>query len=483
MTRHADGERSPAAAGTVAVAVLVAALSAVVPGAGQLAAGRRRRSVPFLAFTVLSLAAAVAALLAGRERLLELVVQPGWLTAFIVVAGLSLVVRLVAAADAYGCVRPWFGRPVLPTAAGLVLLALVAGLLVVPHVALTRVALAQRDLVTDVFADEPVAPVEPGPLPSATVTTPGPSARPTAKPSPSASTAKITNATLGRDGRFTVLLLGSDAGPYRSGARTDTMVLVSIDPATRSAVMIGVPRNLAHVPFPPGPMQRQFPEGFDNIANAVYGYGTSHPSMFGHVKDPGATAVEQAVSAATGLEIDDWAMVDLDGVVGVVAALGGVTLDVPVEIKERVSPYVVGGPWISADIRPGRQHLTADEVYVYIRARHLDSDYQRMGRQRCVLAAIGDRLTGPRLITSYPSLAAVISRNVSTDIPRSRLPQLVRMGSRLSPSRVRALLLVPPLVDPRAPDYTLIRTLVRNALRGHLPASSAAATSLVAACD
>jgi LCP family protein required for cell wall assembly len=308
------------------------------------------------------------------------------------------------------------------------------------------------------------------PTPAATLTSKRPAA------------ATLPSSALGRDGRFTVLLLGSDAGPSRSGARTDTMVLLSIDPRRRTALMIGVPRNLARIPVPAGRMRDQFPDGFDNIANAVYGYGTSHPTWFGHVKDPGATATEQAVASATGLEIDDWAMVDLRGVVGVVNALGGVTMNIPESLSDRVSPYRDGGASISADIRRGHRHLTPDQVYVYIRSRHADSDYQRMRRQRCVLEAMGDQLTGPRLVSVYPALAGAVTHYVTTDIPRRRLPALVQLGSALRTSQVRTLLLVPPLVDPRNPDFEQIRTLVRNALAGHLPSSSTASTSLSAAC-
>jgi anionic cell wall polymer biosynthesis LytR-Cps2A-Psr (LCP) family protein len=175
-------------------------------------------------------------------------------------------------------------------------------------------------------------------------------------------------------------------------------------------------------------------------------------------------------------------MVDLRGVVGVVSALGGVTLQVPEELSDRVSPYLDGHPSISADIKPGRQHLTPDEVYVYIRSRHADSDYQRMRRQRCVLEAMGSQLTGSRLLTVYPNLAGAISHFVTTDIPRSRLPALVQLGASMRTSRVETLLLVPPVVDPRNPDFGRIRALVHDALAGHLPASSTAAASLAAAC-
>jgi len=462
-------------------------LSAVLPGAGQLFAHRRRRALPFLIFTLATPGLGLWAVMVGRVQLLQLAVQPRWLMGAVAVAAVSLAVRVYAAVDAYGCVRPLVARPVGSSVAGVVALTLLVGVLAVPHVQAARVALAQRDLVTQVFSEEPVQPVEPGDVPSAsdpaTASRTG-STSPTRSGSTSARpTGVLSNAALGRDGRFTVLLLGSDAGPSRTGARTDTMVLLSIDPRTRSAVMIGVPRNLQHIPFPAGRMHDQFPQGFDDLANAVYGYGTAHPTWFGDVKDPGATAVEQAVAQATGLEIDDWAMVDLRGVVGVVSALGGVTLDVPEALSDRVSPYLDGGPSISAEIDPGHQHLTPDQVYVYIRSRHADSDYQRMRRQRCVLEGMGRELTGPELLGIYPTLARAVSRYVTTDIPRSRLPALVQLGSTLRTSKVSTLLLVPPLVDPRNPDYGRIRTYVRDALSGELPASSTASANLSDACS
>ena len=94
---------------------------------------------------------------------------------------------------------------------------------------------------------------------------------------------------------------------------------------------------------------------------------------------------------------------------------------------------------------------------------------------------MGDQLTGPSLVSVFPGLAGAVSKYVSTDIAKSRLPQLVGLGATLNTSRVRTLLLTPPLIDPRTPDYTLIRSLVRGALAGHLPASNSG-SSLSATC-
>ena len=77
-------------------------------------------------------------------------------------------------------------------------------------------------------------------------------------------TGASTSGELGQP-RLNVLLLGSDAGPDRTGARTDTMMVASIDTRTAGHTLIGLPRNIEHAPFPPGtPMAARFPDGFHN---------------------------------------------------------------------------------------------------------------------------------------------------------------------------------------------------------------------------
>ncbi len=453
--------------------MLAATLSVVIPGAGQLFAGRSRRAIGYLIFSALLVAIVVAGMVAGVRRVMSLVVQPSWLMAGLVLILISAAVRIVAAVDAYRLVRPANPQPRASAAVGIVAVSVIAVASLVPHEIAARLVWAQHNLVTSVFPSTlptPVRPDSPGEAAGGVLTTAAP--EPDAGPNPSASgtgapggpSLTVTHDLWGTDGRYTVLLLGSDAGPGRVSARTDTMMLLTISKKDRSAVLIGIPRNLEHIPFVKGLMQERFPDGFDDLANAVYRYGLDHPSLFPGAHDPGASALEQAIVAATGLEIDNWAMVNLAGVVGVADALGGLTLDVPKAVSDVLSPYEPGMPSISASIPAGTQHLTPDELYIYVRTRHADNDYERMGRQRCVMAAIGKELTGPRLLTAYPQIADAIIHNVSTDIPQAWLPDLVSLGSELNLARVRTLLLVPPRVDTTNPDYPKIREFVHDAI-------------------
>ena len=58
--------------------------------------------------------------------------------------------------------------------------------------------------------------------------------------------------------------------------------------------------------------------------------------------------MKQTIGQLVGLPIDYYVMVDFRGFHGLVDALGGVTLDIPHAVLDRVSPYEKGGEWISA---------------------------------------------------------------------------------------------------------------------------------------
>ena len=87
--------------------------------------------------------------------------------------------------------------------------------------------------------------------------------------------------------RLNILLVGSDAGPDRTGARTDTMMMASIDTATARTTLFALPRNIGYAQFPPGtPMAEQFSTGFHDPAdplsgnyllNAIYAWASTTP--------------------------------------------------------------------------------------------------------------------------------------------------------------------------------------------------------------
>ena len=138
----------------------------------------------------------------------------------------------------------------------------------------------------------------------------------------------------GQAGRYNILLMGGDAGKDRTGLRPDSMTVASVDAETGRTVLISLPRNLEHVPFPASsPLHKKFPKGYSCadhscMLNAVYTYAMGHKDLYPGVRNPGAQATKEAIEGGTGLKINYWALIDLKGFEALVDAVGGITIDV-----------------------------------------------------------------------------------------------------------------------------------------------------------
>jgi polyisoprenyl-teichoic acid--peptidoglycan teichoic acid transferase len=389
--------------------LVAALLSCLVPGAGQLYLGERRRGTVMLAITVLCLAAAVG-LWSEPTAVSRMLVQPRSLLALLVADAGLLVFRLVAVLDAYllatrsgrrapGAMAGWHRG----AAAGLVaIMALTAA----PHAAAAYYDLQAYDLLSSVFSGED----------------PQWQARDRARHE--SGNGLVTAVP----GRVTVLLIGGDAGPGRRGLRTDTMIVTSLELATGKVSLFGLPRNLVQVPLPDGPAADFFGECrcFPRLLNELYAFAEDErPDLFPHSRRPGIAAVAGVAEELLGLPIDHYALVDLLGFVDVVDALGGVTVNNAKPLHIEIDRLGRAGSQPAFELRPGRRRLNGFTALAYSRSRETTSDYDRMQRQRCVLGSLARQTQPAELLRAFPRLVKVLKRSVVTDIPASRLPGLI----------------------------------------------------------
>ena len=284
--------------------------------------------------------------------------------------------------------------------------------------------------------------------------------------------------------RVNVLLIGSDAGADRIGVRTDSILLASIDTHSGDAVIFGLPRNLQHVPFTPGtPMAEQYPEGYwcpdqSCLLNAEWQYGVqsaadpSSPaySYYKKFKNPGLQATVDAVQNVTGLKVDDYLLLDLDGFKGFVNAIGGIDIDVkrpiPIAGHEDAAGRQVG---VKGYIQPGHKHLDGYLALWYARSRSDSSDYDRMQRQRCVISALSQQTNPVKLARGFPELAKTIQKDISTSINLDDLGSWVTLALRVKDGHVRSLPFTDAVISTGDPDFDKIRQLVRKALAAPAP--------------
>jgi LCP family protein required for cell wall assembly len=208
--------------------------------------------------------------------------------------------------------------------------------------------------------------------------------------------------------RVTVLVMGLDYRDWAAGEgppRTDTMLLLTIDPVNGTAGMLSVPRDL-WVNIPGG-------FGYGRI-NTAYQLGEGNRLIGG-----GPQLAMDTVEELLGVPIDYYAQIDFSAFVRFIDEIGGVKIDVPEKIV--VDPL---GDNNSKTLKPGRQTLPGDLALAYARARKTEGgDFDRAQRQQQVILGIRDRILSlnmlPTLIaksgTLYQELSAGIHTNLSLD--------------------------------------------------------------------
>ncbi len=444
----------------------------MLPGASLIVAGRRilggLLAVPAVA------AATTTALLASTGTLgelgLRLAVRPNALLLFVVVVVLAALAWAASLVAGHVLLRRRSSPLTVAqqaVAAGVVTVLVVAVL--APAGVLGHYGLTQRSLLLNVFDSSEHQHTD---------------ALGSGKPDPWAGIPRIN-----------VLLIGSDAnddpagvGGRRQGTRPDTVIVASVDTASGDTTLFNLPRNLEDVPFPKGtPGHRAFPNGYDCgsecLLNSVWTWGEQHAELFPNDPQPGLTATRQAVSAALGLPLDYYAVIDMQGFIDLVDAMRGVQVQVPRRIP-KTEPPSGGGPLPSDTryIEPGRKVLNGDDALWYVRSRADSDNYDRMRRQQCVVGAVLEQADPVSLAKAFPALAASAERNIATDVPLAQLDAFVELTRRVQGGTLRTLPFTNDVITPSNPDYEAVRAIVQRGI-APAPAADAPATHTPAPDD
>ncbi|MEX5294594.1 LCP family protein [Kocuria sp. CPCC 205268] len=263
------------------------------------------------------------------------------------------------------------------------------------------------------------------------------------------------------DGRYNILLMGTDSGEDRSGRRPDSMTVLSVDADSGRTVTISLPRNLQNAPFPEdSPLADVYPEGFncgdECILNALYTDVTNnYPELYPDAADPGAEAMKDAAEGILGIDVQAYAIVEMNGFEKLVDALGGITIDVGGRVPiGGGTDLLTGQPnEIFGYIEPGVQHLDGFHALWYARSREGATDYDRQARQRCVQAAMLKQLNPVNVLTRFEELAESGTQIVETDIPQSQIGSFVDVALKAKEHELVQYAAGPPYYDPSFPTY------------------------------
>lgn len=288
---------------------------------------------------------------------------------------------------------------------------------------------------------------------------------------------KATETTPPLKGRYNILMLGSDARADRTGIRPDSMTIASIDASTGHTVLVSLPRNLQNVPFAEdSPMRRVYPYGYncgtECLLNAVYTTAQNRTDLYPDSSDPGLDATIDAVEGATNLKINYFVMINLNGFKGLVDAVGGVEMDV----KTPIAMFGKDDAYKQTYIDPGLQKLDGQQALWYARSRVGGDDFTRMGRQKCLMAAMLSQLSPQKVLVNATKIAESGKELLSTNIPAVELGQFADLALKSRSGKIAVVSLVPPAVSTVTPNYPAIHEMVQTAIDKSeaAPSSSAA---------
>jgi LCP family protein required for cell wall assembly len=248
---------------------------------------------------------------------------------------------------------------------------------------------------------------------------------------PAVPTATSTPAVTPTPAPINVLLLGTDERPDEGAPlRTDTMILLSLDPSGQTLGMLSLPRDL-WVPIP----------GYNTTAkiNTAYTIGSQDGYPGG-----GPQLAKDTVSSLIGRPVDYYVRVNFDGFREIIDLIGGVDINVPYTIHDEEYPTEDYGVEIF-HLEAGLQHLDGETALKYARTRHGDSDYSRARRQQDIIRAVANKVLNagmiPQLLTNAPQLLVSAQNTIQTDIPIPKGVELAQLVNDSSMREIRQLVL------------------------------------------
>ncbi len=211
-----------------------------------------------------------------------------------------------------------------------------------------------------------------------------------------------------------ILFIGSDARPGQGQSRSDTLMIMRVDPNSGKVKYLSIPRDTL----------------IDSTSCPTCGSYVQNQKINGAYYFQGEAGAIHTVEKFTGLPINHVVIVSFDGLSKVVDDLGGITLNNPTALKSCLYP---GNTRVS--FPRGMISLNGKTALEYVRVRHCDSDIQREERQQVFLSALKSKIISAGDIWKAPWSAASLVKALATDMSATDLAQLGWLEMTLSQSK------------------------------------------------
>ncbi|MBX7214145.1 MAG: LCP family protein [Thermoflexales bacterium] len=231
--------------------------------------------------------------------------------------------------------------------------------------------------------------------------------------------------------RVNVLVMGIDQRPNEDAniARSDSMILLTLDPVAKTAGMLSIPRDL-YVPLPGRNTQDRI-----NVAHAL----------------GGPKYAMQTVEYNLGIPVQYYVRLNFSAVIKLIDLVGGIDVFNDEDINDLSYPDMNFG-YDPFKLKAGWQHLDGATALKYARTRHGSSDFARMRRQQQVILALRDKASDPgtmtRLLPQAPQILQTLKDSLESNLTPLELAQLATLAREVPAEKISKV-----TIDESATQY------------------------------
>ena len=259
--------------------------------------------------------------------------------------------------------------------------------------------------------------------------------------------------------RVNILVMGLDYRDWEAGEvpRTDTMILLTVDPLNKTAGMLSIPRDMwVNIP------------GFNyGKINTAYRLG----ELYQVPPSGGPTLACETVEEFLGVPVHYYAQIDFVAFIKLIDEIGGVKLT----IEEPITIYPLNFPELDGSkkvvLEPGRYRLPGNYVLAYARNRYTEGgDFDRAKRQQQVIMAVRDQVLDPKtwleLLRKAPKIYEDVSAGIRTNLTFTQIVQLGLLAKDINIDNIQKGIITPDMVYAGfAPDGQAILIPITDEIR------------------
>jgi LCP family protein required for cell wall assembly len=248
-------------------------------------------------------------------------------------------------------------------------------------------------------------------------------------------------------GRVNVLVMGLDRRPREGSApaRTDTMFVMTIDPASKTARGLAMPRDLwVDIPTARG-------GSFKQRINTAYVFGET-----GDYPGGGPKLAMDTVEDLLDIDIHHYIVIDFEGFKELIDLIGGIDVDVETAVND---PYYSETEllydYYPCVFSPGTHHMNGSDALCFARTRFNGSDFDRIQRQQRVILAAIEKATNLNLLADWSNMVSLWKRykdTIETDISDLQAPGFAKLASSMNLKNLAFLQLGPTTTPYTTPD-------------------------------